>query len=211
GECAPPGGVAAGPRRPRAATFALDLDLRVPSAVVLRLPDDSGPHDNAVNFVVRSNPRVLKILQLGAVSEPLTRALKAVAEIELFAADTLPANVSAFDLVVANGIEIARRPATNVLWLGSARVAGESGSEAHGMAQPTLWQSDHQLSQSISWSATTIGAAYGFLHLQGAETIVEAGGAPLIEARTTLTGREVRIGFDLASSNWPDEPGFPIF
>jgi len=210
-DVASPVGVAAARGRSTAAMFTLDLDLRGPSIVVLRLPDDLGPQDNSVHFVVRPKPRVLKILQLGAVSEPLTRALKAVAEIELFAADTLPANVSAFDLVVANGIEIARRPATNVLWLGSARVAGESGSEAHGMAQPTLWQSDHLLSQSISWSATTIGAAYGFLHLQGAETIVEAGGAPLIEARTTLTGREVRIGFDLASSNWPDEPGFPIF
>src|SRR5262249_1718370 len=46
--------------------FALDLDLRGPSAVVLRLPDDDGPADNAVQFVVRPKPRVLKILQLGA-------------------------------------------------------------------------------------------------------------------------------------------------
>ncbi len=52
-EVKPPGGVAAAPGRATAATFALDLELRVPSVVVLRLPDDSGPHDNAVNFVVR--------------------------------------------------------------------------------------------------------------------------------------------------------------
>src|SRR5262249_14328193 len=39
-EVGPPGGVAAAPEGSTAATFALDLDLRVPSVVVLRLPDD---------------------------------------------------------------------------------------------------------------------------------------------------------------------------
>jgi Mg-chelatase subunit ChlD len=208
---APPGGIAAGPERSGVAPFALDLDLRVPSVVVLRLPDDSGPHDNAVNFVVRPKPRALKVLQLGAVSEPLTRALKAAAEIELFAADTLPADVSAFDLVVVNGIDIARHPETNVLWLGAARAAGESGGQPRVGTQPTQWQSDHPLSRSILWSGITIGAAYGFSHLQGAETVIEAGDVPLIEARTTLTGREVRVAFDIGRSNWPDEPGFPVF
>jgi len=210
-DVAPPAGVATAPGRPTESRFTLDLDLRVPSAVALRLPDDVGPQDNAVHFVVRPKPRVLKILQLGAVSEPLTRALKAAAEIELFAADTLPADVSAFDLVVANGVELARHPATNVLWLGAARMAGETGGQPRGTTQPTLWKTDHPLSRSISWSAITIGPAYGFSHLQGAETIVEAGDAPLIEARTTLTGREVRLGFDLGGSNWPDQPSFPIF
>ena len=210
-EVGPPSGVAAAPGRATAATFALDLELRVPSVVVLRLPDDSGPHDNAVNFVVRPKPRALKVLQLGAVNEPLTRALRAAAEIELFAADTLPGDVSAFDLVVVNGIEIARRPETNVLWLGTARAAGDSEGQPRGGAQATRWQSDHPLSRSILWSGITIGAAYGFSHLQGAETIIEAGDVPLIEARTTLTGREVRLAFDIGRSNWPDEPGFPVF
>jgi uncharacterized membrane protein len=207
----PPAVSVATPGRSTESTFTLDLDLKGPSVIVLRLPDDGGPQDNSVHFVVHPKPRVLKILQLGAASEPLTRALKAAAEIELFAADALPADVSAFDLVVANGVEIARRPATNVLWLGAARVAGEPGGQPRGATQPILGQADHPLAQLISQSTLTIGSAYGFSHLQGADTIMEAGGAPLIEARTTLTGREVRIGFDLSGSNWPDEPSFPIF
>jgi von Willebrand factor type A domain/Aerotolerance regulator N-terminal len=210
-EVTPPAGAAAVPGQPAPATFRLDLDLRVPGAVVLRLPDDSDPHDNSLHFVVRPKPRVLKILQLGPVSEPLARALRAAAEIELFAADMLPADVSAFDLVLVNGIEIARHPETNVLWLGAARESGEPGGQPRGAVQPTSWKTDHPLSRSIPWGAIKIGAAYGFAHLQGAETLIAAGDAPLIEARTTLTGREVRIGFDLSRSNWPNEPGFPIF
>jgi hypothetical protein len=206
-----PPGVAATAGQSRAATFTLDLDLRVPSAVVLRLPDDKSPHDNGVNFVVRPKPRALKVLQVGAVSEPLTRALKAAAQIELFAADTLPADIGAFDLVVVNGLEIARRPETNVLWLGAARAAGDTGGQPRGAAQPVRWESDHPLSRSISWSGTTIGAAYRFSRMQGAEAIVAAGDVPLIEARTTLAGREVRLAFDIGRSNWPDDPSFPIF
>src|SRR5262249_21670009 len=131
--------------------------------------------------------------------------------IELFAADTLPADVGAFDLVMVNGIEIARHPETNVLWLGTARAAGESPGQPRGGAQPVGGESHHPLSRSGLWSGITIGAAYRFSDLQGAETIIEAGDAPLIEARTTLTGREVRLAFDIGRSNWPDEPGFPVF
>src|SRR5258707_7678677 len=46
-EVGPPDGVASAPGRATEATFGLDLDLRVPSAVVLRLPDDGGPQDNS--------------------------------------------------------------------------------------------------------------------------------------------------------------------
>src|SRR5262252_82054 len=210
-DVAPPTGAVAASGGPTAAMFALDLDLRVPSAVTLRLSEDAGRHDNAIHYIVRPKPRVLKILQLGAVSEPLIRALKSAAEIELFAADTLPPDVSAFDLVVANGVEIARRPATNILWLGTGRVSSETAGQMHVITQPILWQSDHPLSQSISWNAVTVGTAYGFPHLQDAETVIEADGTPLIQARTTLSGRELRVGFDLGSSNWPDQPSFPIF
>jgi hypothetical protein len=115
--------------------FALALDLRSPSAVVLRLTDAGGLLGRSRQFVVRPQPRVLKVLQLGPVSAPLTRALRAAAEVELFAADALPADAAAFDLVVVNGIEVARRPATNVLWLGAGYAAGEAGGAARAPPQ----------------------------------------------------------------------------
>ena len=42
--------------------------LRVAGVIILRLPDEGGLRDTAVQFVVRPKPRVLKILQLGAVT-----------------------------------------------------------------------------------------------------------------------------------------------
>src|SRR5262249_5278518 len=193
------------------ATFTLELELRVAGAIILQPPDKRGLRDTAVQFVVRPKPRVLKILQLGAVSEPLTRALKAAAEIELYAADTPPANTSAFDLVVVNGIELARPPRTNVLWLGSARSSAEVNGRAVAATSPSGWLGDHPLTDTISWISMKPGRAYQFSHLPGAKMLLESGGVPLIEARTTPAGREVRIAFDLGSSSWIEQTSFPIF
>lgn len=191
--------------------FALDLDLRGPSAVVLRLPDDDGPADNAVQFVVRPKPRALKILQLGAESAALARALKAAAEVELYAADRVPSDVSTFDLVVANGVEIAGHPATNMLWLGSAHETGEISGVPQRITEPALWRNDHPLLRSVSWTTVSAGRAYRFARMAAAAALAEADGVTLIEARLTQFGREVRIAFDLDGSNWPEQPSFPVF
>jgi von Willebrand factor type A domain/Aerotolerance regulator N-terminal len=191
--------------------FALDLDLRGPSAVVLRLPDDDGPADNAVQFVVRPKPRALKILQLGAENAALARALKAAAEVELYAADRVPSDVSTFDLVVANAVEIAGHPATNMLWLGSAHETGETPGVPRRIAEPALWTNDHPLLRSVSWSMLSAGRAYRFARMAAGAALAEADGVTLIEARSTPVGREVRIAFDLDGSNWPGQPSFPVF
>jgi uncharacterized membrane protein len=201
---AEPGGIAE-------TTFALDLELRVAAAVVLRLPDDSGPQDNAVQFVVRPKPRALKVLQLGAASEPLARALKAAAEVELYAADAAPADATAFDLVIVNGIAVARPVGTNVLWLGAAHASGEAAGPEDAATSPTGWLADHPLTDSISSSLIKPGRAYRLAPLRGAELLLEGSDAPLIEARATPMGREVRIAFDLGSSDWPQQTSFPIF
>jgi uncharacterized protein YegL len=193
------------------ATFALDLELRVAGAIILRLPDEGWLRDTAVQFVVRPKPRVLKILQLGAVSEPLTRALKAATEVELYEADTAPGDTSIFDLVVVNGIELARPPETNVFWLGSARSSAEANGRAVAATSPSGWLADHPLTDTISQASIKPGRAYQFSALQGAKMLLESGGVPLIEARTTLAGREVRIAFDLGSSSWTEQTSFPIF
>jgi uncharacterized protein YegL len=192
-------------------SFALELELRGAGAIILRLPDDGGLRDIAVQFVVRPEPRVLKILQLGTVSEPLSRALKAATEVELYAADAPPADTSAYDLVVVNGIELARPPGTNVLWLGSARSSGEVNGRAFAATSPSGWLADHTLTDTISWTSMKPGRAYQFSPLRGAKMLLESGGVPLIEARTTLAGREVRIAFDLGSSSWTEQTSFPIF
>lgn len=190
--------------------FSLDLDLKAPSAVILRLADDDGPQDNSVQFVVRPKPRAIKVLMLGPASEPLARALRAAAEVDLLSADLLPADVAAFDLVIVNDIEVPSRPETNVLWLGSGHAAGIVASEQPA-AVPDLWQSDHPLSRSVDWDAVRPQRAYRFSGPPGSVRLLEAKGTPLVEAGTTMSGRDVRLAFDLGKANWAELPGFPIF
>jgi hypothetical protein len=68
-------------------TAALDLDLRGPSGVVLRLPDDDGPADNAVQFVVRPNLGRSKFCN----SAPRTRRSHAPSRLPPRSSFTLPA------------------------------------------------------------------------------------------------------------------------
>ena len=194
-----------------AVSFTLDLDLRTPGAVVLRLPDDGTPQDNAVQFVVRPEPRTLKILLLGGASEPLARALKAAADVDLYMADAPPVDTTAFDLIIVNGVELVRPAGTNLLWLGAARLAGEARGQSFAAASGSSWLADHALTDSIVSTSIRPGRAYRFASLRGAELLLETGVAPLIEARTTPVGREVRIAFDLDSSDWPQQASFPIF
>src|SRR5439155_11735242 len=97
------------------------------------------------------------------------------------------------------------------LWLGSARSYAEVNGRAVAATSPIGWLADHPLTDTISWTSMQLGRAYQFSHLPGAKMLLESGGVPLIEARTTLAGREVRIAFDLGSSSWTEQTSFPIF
>jgi hypothetical protein len=113
--------------------------------------------------------------------------------------------------VVANGVEIAGHPATNMLWLGSAHESGEAPGVPRRIAEPALWTNDHPLLRSVSWSMVSAGRAYRFSRMAAAAALAEADGVTLIEARSTPFGREVRIAFDLDGSDWPEQPSFPVF
>src|SRR5712671_3860965 len=188
-----------------AANFTLDLDLRGGAAIMLRLPDDSGPHDNAVQFIVRSKPRPLKVLQIGAINTAFARALAAAGDVELYAGDNLPSDTAAFDLVVVNRSRIDRSPPTNVVWLGQGGPAEPPSPLPSGVN----WLVDHPLTESIFATSIKPGRADRLPPLEGSTVLLESGGAPLIEARTTPAGREVRIAFDI--SDWPASPSFPLF
>ncbi len=199
------------PIEPQQQRFVEDLDLPGPGIVVLALPRDAGPGDNQFRFEVRPQPRVARILYLGEHTLPLIAALQSFDNIELDEADGLPADDSQFDLVIVDNVTVPRQPATNVLWLGSGRVAGQP--VPNGVATPSItgWDAEHPLSANITWDGLALQLGYAVQRMQGATVLLESGGTPLIQARSTPAGREVRIAFDIASSNWPERTSFPIF
>ncbi len=191
--------------------FVQDLDLPGAGTVVLALPRDAGPEDNQFRFAVRPQPIGARILYLGQHTDPLIAALQSIDGIQLVEADALPADDSQFDLVIVDNVTVARKPATNVLWLGSGRVAGEAMPSGIQAPSVTGWNAEHPLAANISWDGLELQLGYAFPRLQGATAVLETGGMPLIQARTTPDGREVRVAFDIASSNWPQQTSFPVF
>src|SRR5262249_16313860 len=116
-----------------------------------------------------------------------------------------------FDLAVVNDVEVPAAPQTNVLWLGSARIAKEGAAPLVEVAYPGGWIADHPLTESISGVSIATGPVDRFARLQGSRWLFESGGIPAIQARTTSAGREVRLAFDLDRSGWPEQPSFPVF
>lgn len=112
-------------------------------------------------------------------------------------------------MVVTTAID--ERPATNVLWLAGGRIAGESVPVPLAASDPTAWNASHPLSRNVDWATLEGPPALGVETLPGAEIILAAGDAPLVQARTTAAGREVRLALDLAAPGFADTPAFPVF
>lgn len=199
-------------REPREAVdFDLELNPPGPGVVMLELPRDRGPADNRVRFVVRSTPTLMRVLYLGDQTLPLIAALQAFDNVELSTAAELPGTGSDFDLVIVNGVTVPFVPDSNVMWIGAGRVAGEPEPGRFQAPSISGWNSDHPLASEISWPAVGPEIGYRVSRLPGAAVLLESGGVPLVQARTTPDGREVRLAFDVGSSAWAEEAGLPVF
>ncbi len=193
------------------ATFSATLKLPAAGALLVRLPQDAGPHDNAVTFGVRRAAVPMRVLYLGAPTGPLLAALQSIDNVALIAADQLPADDATYDLVVVDGVSVVRRPGTNVLWIGGAFIAGQPRPLPVQEPYVTGWLTEHPLSDQVDWTVVSPTAAFRVARLAGGAVLAESNGAPLVQARTTRNGREVQLAFTVADAGWIDRPGFPVF
>ncbi|HEY4199307.1 MAG TPA: VWA domain-containing protein [Devosiaceae bacterium] len=193
---------------PDATLTPVSADLTLPSsgALVVQLLRNAEVVASYRAVLGGNLPRVLVI---GKSTGALVDALKALPNLKLFAADNLPDDDAAFDLVIVNDAIIARQPDTNTLWAGAARLNGDAEPSSFA-ATPTRWDSNNDLSQGVDWPGFTASKAFGFPLLAGAEAVAEQAAGPLLQARTLRTGRDVRFAVDIDSSNWPNRADLPI-
>lgn len=192
-------------------SFEFDLTLPAAGMLELRLPADSSPHDNLATFRLAKRPRSARVLHVGPENRPLLRALRALEQVEVFRADTLPADSSSYDLVIVDRTTLDRHPQTHSLWLGGAYAESDGIPVPLQDPTPSGWQQHHALSPSVDWGNLTVSRALALRRSPGAEVLLEASGSPLVQARTTEFGREVRVAFELDDSNWPERSAFPAF
>ncbi|MCW5715126.1 MAG: VWA domain-containing protein [Bauldia sp.] len=192
-------------------TFVIALPIQSAGAILVQLPDDDAAFDNTVRLVVRTTPVTARIVYIGEPSTPLVAALQAIRNIELVSATDVPSDDAMYDLIIIDDAVVSRRPETNVLWIGNARVLGSGEPVVLESATLTGWDADHALSDLVDWTAVQATRSYRFPRMPGAKVLAETGGVPLVQARTTPTGREIQVAFDIDSSAWPLGAGFPVF
>lgn len=196
---------------PDGQTVTLDEELTLPSDGVLQLvlPPDLQPADNSFGLVVRSAPPRLRVLYIGAGNRPLHLSLLSRGDVDLFSAPGLPRDADSYDLVIPDNVVLPRRPLTNTLWLGTARLEGEP-EPVSVTGKPTGWNSTHPLSASVRWSGIRDIAAVATPAPHGAVTLLSSAEGPLISARTMPIGRDVRIDISLDPNGFAATPDFPM-
>lgn len=189
--------------------FAAEVEL--PGGGLLRAllqdADALAVDDEAMAAVGAARP--IRVLIVGDVGSQLQKAVSAVAGVELSRADEGPVNGAGFDLVIAGDSSAVPSPETSVLWWGVA----PSGASTHGRirTEPTGWSDAHPVARAVSWEQLEVQSAIAMDVLPGAEPLLTNGRWPLIQARTTSTGREIVVAFGLEESNWGELAALPIF
>ncbi|HZW28922.1 MAG TPA: VWA domain-containing protein [Trueperaceae bacterium] len=193
-----------------AGEFAIPLDLPGPGEVQVRGPEgDHLPADDAVVVSLRGEP--VRVAVVGEAHPALLRALAAVGDLEAYAVAAVPApaEAAAFDLVVVTS-ETPDVPATSTLWLGTVPPGMRAGDPIT-VEQGGLVAAPHPLTADLDPTAFGVASAVPSRLPAGSSPLLLAGDDVLAWARTTTTGRQVLLGFDLEDSDWTSQVSFPAF
>lgn len=191
-------------------TFSVTLELPGAGIVSATLADDGNGYDNVARFVIGAQPKSLDVLYIGAGSQPLLSALRAIEGAQIFQAPRLPDDVSNYGLVVVDGSSVDRQPETNTLWIGNAGI-GAATLQAASALTPTSAAEAHPLMRGVSWTGIETGGSVALSVSETAEILLRTGGTPLITTDRTEFGRSIALAFDPRQSNWPQQPSLPIF
>lgn len=195
---------------------AFEARLQLDGAGALTLtPEGGGP---PAAFVLAPDARQLPVLYVGPGNAPLTRALEALGHVELRslpvpagAPAELPTEAAGYGLVVLDRVRVAEPPLTSTLWLGAATTADAPAPQPREGLGVTHWRADHPLAARTDWGSLAPLAAWAAPLAPGAEALVSAEGATLLQARRLAHGLEVRVAFDIEASGWSATAGFPLF
>jgi Ca-activated chloride channel family protein len=179
--------------------------------VRLTRPDDLAADNEA--SIVSLLPKPVNVLLVTRGNRLLEKALRAVANVQLAAANDLTDGGASFDFIVLDGVTPTVWPQGNVLAFGVANsnwVENVTGVEAPVIVD---WKSTHPLLRYASFDNVQI--VQSLTPRNGpppwAVSILEAPQAPLIVAGDLGRQRIVWVGFDPLESNWPLRVSFPIF
>ncbi len=180
--------------------------------VVLDLNDDLAA-DNRV-WVARSGRQTVRVLYQGRGNIFLERALGLIPGVEVtrLAPDN-PLPSERFDLYIFDGVPARVEAAANWWWINPPAGAGpgfEVGPEVL-FPEVTFFDPEHPLLRSVDLGSLALARTRALTATAEWRVLATAGPSPILLARDAETGRQVVSAFNLQESDFPLQPGFPIF
>src|SRR5690606_38484446 len=163
-------------------------------------------YDDQVVLEIRDRPEATVVV-VGEPPQSLLKVLALIDGLEVYASEALPPKDFGVDLLIIVDPKIDEVPSTSALWLGSLP-GGVEQRQVVEAPEVSGWTREHPLAVA-NWSELAVRRAYAFPMLTGATVLLESGGLPLIQARTTELGRQVVVAFPLGESNWERLTSFP--
>ena len=190
--------------------FTIDLPNIGDGILSAYLSDDGNAADNHVSFIVHAQPKSFEILLIGDAKPDLLQTLQAWEGAHITQMARLPNDTANYDLVIAIDTLLDAKVSTNLLLIGQSRFTDQAKPDFVEPGDVTFWQSHHAVSQGLAWTNLTIKRAFKFTPWPDGDVLLAAGETNLIEARSTQSGRQIRIAFD-PRSDWNKQTSFAQF
>lgn len=212
---------AAGSQVPGSAPVALSTVTREGGVATIRIGrDDLLATDNQASVVLSpaTKPRVLVVVPdpsdaprtewiITSVIEELRLPMR-VMNASVFARETDPPR---FDVVIFDRVTPVKLPALPTLSFG----AGLPGFTLSKPPQPgtyfVSWQRNHAVLRHASLDSVYVSRPLQLPDSRPEDEIARGADGALIISPSAPGPRRIIVGFDLADSNWPVQPGFAIF
>ncbi len=179
--------------------------------VVLDVNDDLAV-DNRV-WIARAGQQTTRVLYQGRGNLFLERALGLIRGVEVtrLAPDT-PLPGERFDLYIFDGVAANPEGIPNWWWINppGAGPGFEVGPEVL-FPEVSFFDPEHPLLRSVDLGSLALARTRAITATADWRVLATAGPSPILLARETETGRQVVSTFSLQESDFPLQPGFPIF
>jgi hypothetical protein len=177
----------------------------------LDVRDDLAADNSAWTFLAPRRRSTMLLITKGDLF--LERALALDPGLDVVKAAAAPDKPRAYDLVVVEGVEVAKLPkASGYLFINAT---GEMAPvEASGtISNPTVvdWSRTHPITRYVDFTGVRIAAARAAALKPWAAALAEGERGPLIAAGEREGVRSVYVGWDLLQSDFPLRVAFPIF
>lgn len=185
-----------------------DAVLRATVATVGTVDDALAVDDTA--WAVLAGARASRVLLAGPGNVFVDAALRSVDGVEVTTAPAVPEDLSGFDAVVVDRIPAPPRPGRPTLYLApSAPPEGVTARGAHDLPALTFQDPDDELLRDVDLSDVAIASAQT-IEAPALRSVAGGPRGPLLVAGRLGATPVVYLAFDLAESNLPLQPAWPV-